>query len=86
MKRFDQEFPERFAEEIFKYLSINLKEFPIASQMFEQPIMDRAYFMALADTFRSPHLWKKDGEQWKLRHQVTNLEKTKAEYLDLETV
>jgi hypothetical protein len=48
--------------------------------------MDRAYFMALADTFRSPHLWKKEGEQWKLRHQVTNLEKTKAEYLDLETV
>ncbi|HAT8631426.1 TPA: N-acetyl sugar amidotransferase [Legionella pneumophila] len=86
VKRFDQEFPERFAEEIFKYLSINLKEFPIASQMFEQPVMDRAYFMALADTFRSPHLWKKDGEQWKLRHQVTNLEKTKAEYLDLETV
>ena len=26
--------------------------------MFEQPIMDRAYFDNLADSFRSPHLWK----------------------------
>ena len=32
MKRFDGEFPERFAEEIFRYLSIPAKEFPQASQ------------------------------------------------------
>ena len=31
-KRFDGEFPERFAEEIFRYLSIPEKEFPEASQ------------------------------------------------------
>lgn len=82
VKRFDLEFPERFAEEIFQYLSINPKEYPIASKMFEQPVMDRAYFMALADTFRSPHLWKYEDKQWKLRHQVTNLETTKANYLE----
>ena len=82
VKRFDLEFPERFAEEIFKYLSINSKEFPTASKMFEQPIIDRAYFMALADTFRSPHLWKKEGDQWLLRHSVTNFEKTTADYLE----
>ena len=45
-KRFDGEFPERFAEEIFAYLSIPEKEFPVASKMFEQPIMDRALLHA----------------------------------------
>ncbi len=70
VKRFDHEFPERFADEIFRYLSIPVKEFPAASEMFEQPMMDRAYFIKLADSFRSPHLWMWDGEQWKLRHAV----------------
>ncbi|MFN3620282.1 N-acetyl sugar amidotransferase [Sphingorhabdus sp.] len=69
VKRFDHEFPERFAEEIFQYLSIPENEFPEASKMFESPVMDREYFMKLADTFRSPHLWTWDGE-WKLRHAV----------------
>ena len=27
-------------------------------------------FFALADRFRSPHLWKKEAGEWKLRHQV----------------
>ena len=38
--------------------------------MFESPVMDRDYFMRLADSFRSPHLWKREGGQWKLRHTV----------------
>jgi N-acetyl sugar amidotransferase len=70
VKRFDGEFPERFADEIFKYLSIPEKEFPEAAKMFDHPIMDRAYFMELADQFRSPHLWEKTNGQWKLRYQV----------------
>ena len=70
VKRFDGEFPERFAEEIFQYLSIPPKDFPQASKMFEQPIMDRAYFMHLADTFRSNHLWKHENGAWKLRQAV----------------
>jgi N-acetyl sugar amidotransferase len=69
VKRFDHEFPERFADEIFQYLSMPSKEFPDASRMFEQPVMDREYFMRLADTFRSPHVWQWDGD-WKLRHAV----------------
>lgn len=71
--RFDGEWPERFADEIFRYLSIPKSEFPLASGQFEHPIMDREYFLELADTFRSPHLWRKDGDQWVLRHKVTNL-------------
>ena len=70
VKRFDGEFPERFAEEIYRYLSINEKEFPQANPQFEQAIMDHDYFMHLADQFRSPHLWKKENGEWKLRHQV----------------
>jgi N-acetyl sugar amidotransferase len=70
VKRFDHEFPERFAEEIFRYLSIPKNEFPLASDMFESPIMTREYFTLLANTFRSPHLWKWEDEEWKLRHAV----------------
>lgn len=70
VKRFDHEFPERFAEEIFKYLSIPANEFPEASKMFEQPIMTREYYDRLTDTFRSPHLWKWEDSQWRLRHAV----------------
>ena len=70
VKRFDGEFPERFADEIFKYLSINPNEFHEASQMFEQPTMDKDYLMYLADKFRSPHLWEYAKGKWKLRHTV----------------
>lgn len=70
VKKYDGEWPERFADEIFRYLSINEKEFPIAHKMFEQPIMDKDYFLSLADQFRSPHLWKKEYGQWKLRYTV----------------
>lgn len=68
VKRYDGEFPDRFADEIFDYLSMNEKEFPVAYKMFEHPKMDREYFMKLADKFRSPHLWKKEDGEWKLRH------------------
>lgn len=70
VKKFDGEFPERFAEEFFKYISMPSSEYPIASKMFEQPIMDREYFMRLVDSFRSPHLWKWENGEWKLRHTV----------------
>jgi hypothetical protein len=70
VKRFDGEFPTRFADEVFRYLSMPEKEFPEASKMFEQPVMDLDYFMHLADTFRSPHLWIRTGSEWALRSAV----------------
>ena len=70
VRRFDGEFPERFADELFRYLSVPEKEFPIASKAFEQPIMDREYFMALANGFRSPHLWQSVDGAWALRRTV----------------
>ena len=70
VRRFDGEFPERFAQEIFDYLSIPAAQFPQASRMFTQPIMDREYFLNLAESFRSPHLWVRENGEWKLRHNV----------------
>jgi N-acetyl sugar amidotransferase len=69
VKRFDGEWPERFAEEIFRYLSLSEKEYPVAHRAFTRPILDREAFLVLADRFRSPHLWKKEGD-WKLRKTV----------------
>lgn len=70
VKKFDHEFPERFAEEIFTYLSLPEKDFPVAAKQFECPIMDRQYFAKLCDQFRSPHLWCKENDSWSLRHAV----------------
>lgn len=70
VKRFDHEFPERFAGELFSYLSLPESEFPEASRMFEKSIIDREYFNLLTDQFRSPHLWYRDGGEWKIRHAV----------------
>ncbi|KAB2814325.1 N-acetyl sugar amidotransferase [Phaeocystidibacter luteus] len=54
VNRFDGEFPDRYFDEIMAYLDI-----------------DPEYFKTdLADKFRSPHLWKKDNGEWKLRHNV----------------
>ena len=70
VRRYDGEFPERFAAEIFQYLSLPEKEFPEAARQFENPVMDRAYFDRLADRFRSPHLWMFEDGRWQLRHTV----------------
>ena len=70
VRRYDGEFPARFAEEIFRYLSVTETEFPDASKLFEPPTMDREYFDHLCDRFRSPHLWRYDNGSWSLRHTV----------------
>ena len=70
VKRYDGEFPERFFGELMEYLSLPAEQFPIASRRFEQPTMDRDQFLAIADRFRSPHLWQRINGEWKLRHAV----------------
>ena len=72
VKKYDGEFPERWSNEIFNYLSINSKEFPVASKNFEKPEVDIKYYNLLADKFRSPHLWaySKSDKKWSLRHNV----------------
>jgi N-acetyl sugar amidotransferase len=70
VKRFDGEWPGRFETDLMEYLSIPEKEFPIAVHQFAEPIMTKDQFVAMADRFRSPHLWKKENGEWKLRHTV----------------
>jgi N-acetyl sugar amidotransferase len=70
VKKYDCEYPSRFEEELFNYLSIPKDKFPIASELFEKPIMNKEYFSKLSDKFRSPHLWKFENGVWMLRHTV----------------
>ena len=70
VKKFDHEYPQRFVEEMFRYLSIDKTEFPEASLMFESPTMDEEYFQRLTDKFRSPHIWKSENGEWELRHPI----------------
>ena len=61
------EVNQKFADEVFNYLSISENEYPVAFKMFEQPIIDREYFDKLCDNFRSPHLWSYKDNKWVLR-------------------
>lgn len=72
VRRFDGEWPERFADECLDFMSVPPEHYPEASKQFEQPIMDRAYFASLVDRFRSPHLWEWKNGEWSLRHTVFN--------------
>jgi N-acetyl sugar amidotransferase len=56
VKKFDGEFPDRYFNEIMEYLDI-----------------DGDFFRTeLSNRFRSPHLWKYENGEWKLRHTVFN--------------
>lgn len=70
VKKYDGEWPARFEDELWSYLSISPEEFPEASKMFEQPEMDRDYFLHICDRFRSPHIWKYQNGEWILRKAV----------------
>jgi N-acetyl sugar amidotransferase len=48
-------------------------EFPnrYFKEVMEYVGMKPEYFMELCDKFRSPHLWRKENGEWKLRYQVS---------------
>jgi N-acetyl sugar amidotransferase len=54
VRKYDGEFPDKYFNEIMQYLEINPEYFK----------------NELADKFRSPHLWGKVDDIWKLRHTV----------------
>jgi hypothetical protein len=70
VKKFDHEYPERFMDEMLKYISVDKVEFPEASRMFENPIMDREYFLRLTNKFRSPHVWSFLNGNWELKNPI----------------
>tara|TARA_A100001015_G_C14692949_1_gene595161 strand:- start:242 stop:757 length:516 start_codon:yes stop_codon:yes gene_type:complete len=66
VKRYDGEFPDRFAKEIFDYLSVDEKRMHKAASNFEHPGFNKDYFDDLTDKFRSPHLWSYKNGNWEL--------------------
>ena len=54
VRRFDGEYPQRYAAEIMNYLD-----------------MTEERFLELCDRFRSPHLWERTSDGWRLRHTVS---------------
>ena len=70
VKKYDGEFPSRFSNEIFEYLSIDKEKFPKAFKNFENPIIDLEYFNSLTDKFRSPHIWSLTKDKWELRKKI----------------
>lgn len=70
VKQFDGEYPKRFAKEIMEYLSISKDEYGNVADHFEAQEFTEEYFKNLVDYHRSPHLWKYDQGDWKLRHGV----------------
>ena len=74
VRKFDGEYPIRFENELFEYLSMDSKNFPKASRKLKNPIMTKEYFDKLTDKFRSPHLWyySSSEKKWKLRKTVFN--------------
>ena len=53
VKKFDQEFPQKYYQEFLQYIDIT-----------------EDCFRETVDRFRSPHLWSKEGGEWKLKHAV----------------
>lgn len=71
VRRFDGEWPGRFESELMSYLSVDPRLGEQVLAQFAEPVMTRELFLETADRFRSPHLWKKSGDDWVLRHQVS---------------
>jgi len=69
VKKFDNEYPERFEKVLFDYLSVD-KKLTKALKNFEEPKMNKEYFDRLSNKFRSPHIWHFEGNNFKLRKTV----------------
>ncbi len=73
VNKYDGEYPLRWADEIFDYLSIKKDEFPKKIyDYFESPIFNSEYYENLCDKFRSPHIWNwnETDQKWSLRDKV----------------
>ena len=53
VKKYDQEFPEKYFHNFLDYIDISQLE-----------------FNEIIDSFRSPHLWEKQGNRWQLKNLI----------------
>lgn len=73
VNKYDGEYPLRWSNEVFKYLSLPKEQFPQAAKLFEKVLFDKCYYDLLCDNFRSPHLWYWDDDfGWELRNKITS--------------
>ena len=72
VKKFDGEYPVRFQNEVFKYLSIDKLVFKKLRSKFKYPDFNFEYFQNLTNKFRSPHIWYYDlnKRNWILRNKI----------------
>lgn len=69
--RFDGEWPSRFESELMEYLSIDSRLGAQTVSQFAVPKMETALLWDIASQFRSPHLWSKVDNSWKLKYRVS---------------
>ena len=69
-QKYQEEYPKRFMKELCEYFTINPNEFNRTKDFIKNPIFTESYFNELCDKFRSPHIWKLEGNKWKLRNPV----------------
>ena len=53
VKKYDNEFPEKYFKDFLDYIDMEIHE-----------------FWQIIDKHRSPHLWEKNGNEWKIKHTV----------------
>ena len=70
IKQYNGEYPSRFMDEYCKYLSVDFEKIPGAKNLIKEPKFTKEYFDHVCDTFRSPHIWKKEGKDWILRNPI----------------
>ena len=70
IKKYNGEFPDRWFDDISKYLTINPNKFPKIQNFFTEYNFNKDYFMSICDKFRSPHLWKKENNIYKKNFNI----------------
>jgi len=70
VRKFDGEWPARFEEELMSYLSVDNRLGAKCISNFEKPEMEKVDFLRIADGFRSPHLWEKRDNEWRLKFTI----------------
>jgi len=70
IKAYNGEYPMRFMEDYSKNLSVDFNKIPGAKNLIKEPRFTKEYFDSVCDSFRSPHLWKKNNNNWVLKNPI----------------
>jgi N-acetyl sugar amidotransferase len=72
VKKYDGEYPIRFENEIFRYLSLDNDQFLKATKYIKKPVMDRKLFHEICNKFRPKNIWKIDkiSKLYKLKNTI----------------